>query len=151
MSGSMGTLHAGCVVIGEAGILIRGVSGSGKSLLAGRLIDAARAQGLFARLVADDRVALTLTGGRLVARPNRAIAGKMEVRGLGIAAAPHEDAAVIRLVVDCVIETPSRLPDDAERSVTIDGVVLPRVLSQAAGLMPIWIMLGLTDRTLASI
>ena len=72
----------------------------------------------------------------------------MEVRGLGIAAAPHEDAAVIRLVVDCVTETPPRLPDDAERNVSIDGVALPRVYSRDANIEPIWIMLGLTDRTI---
>ena len=144
----MADIHAGCVVIGEAGILIRGASGQGKTLLARRLIDAALAQGLFARLVADDRVQLSTIAGRLLGRPNRAIAGKMEVRGLGIAAAPHEDAAVIRLVVDCVTETPPRLPDDAERNVSIDGVALPRVYSRDANIEPIWIMLGLTDRTI---
>ena len=146
----MASLHAGCVLIGDAGVLIRGASGSGKSLLAGRLIDAARAQGVFACLVADDRLTLTKAAGRLIARPNRAIAGKMEARGLGIVAAPHEDAAIIRLVVDCVAETPSRLPEDAERSVTLEGVALPRVVSQAADIMPVWIMLGLTDRSLQS-
>lgn len=144
----MTDIHAGCVVIGEAGILIRGVSGQGKTLLARRLIDAALAKGLFARLVADDRVQLSTHAGRLLARPNRAIAGKMEVRGLGIAAAPHEDAAVIRLVVDCVTDTPPRLPDDAERKVLVDGVALPRVFSRDANIEPIWIMLGLTDRTI---
>lgn len=144
----MTDIHAGCVVIGEAGILIRGVSGQGKTLLARRLIDAALAKGLFARLVADDRVQLSTHAGRLLARPNRAIAGKMEVRGLGIAAAPHEDAAVIRLVVDCVTDTPPRLPDDAERKVLVDGVALPRVFSRDANIEPIWIMLGLTDRVI---
>ena len=144
----MADIHAGCVVIGEAGILIRGASGQGKTLLARRLIDAALAQGLFARLVADDRVQLSTIAGRLLGRPNRAIAGKMEVRGLGIAATPHEDAAVIRLVVDCVTETPPRLPDDAERKVSINGVALPRVFSRDANIEPIWIMLGLTDRTI---
>lgn len=146
----MDEIHAGCVVIGEAGILIRGASGSGKSCLARRLIDAAQRGGVFARLVADDRVALSTQHGRLIARPNRAIAGKMEVRGLGIVAAPHEDAAVIRLVVDCVTETPPRLPEDAERSVTINGVMLPRALSQGADVAPVFILLGLTQRRLES-
>lgn len=146
----MDEIHAGCVVIGEAGILIRGASGSGKSCLARHLIDAAQRGGVFARLVADDRVALSTQHGRLIARPNRAIAGKMEVRGLGIVAAPHEDAAVIRLVVDCVTETPPRLPEDAERSVTINGVMLPRALSQGADIAPVFILLGLTQRRLES-
>lgn len=141
----MAEIHAGCVVIGETGILIRGASNSGKTRLARRLIAAAQARGLFARLVADDRVALFWAGGRLIGRPNRAIAGKMEVRGLGIAAAPHEDAAVIRLVADCVEDTPPRLPEDAERTVIIEGVALPRVFSRHGNSEPIWIMLGLGD------
>ena len=141
----MDEIHAGCVVIGEAGILIRGASGSGKSCLARHLIDAAQRGGVFARLVADDRVALSTQHGRLIARPNRAIAGKMEVRGLGIVAAPHEDAAVIRLVADCVAETPPRLPEDTERSVTIAGIALPRVISRHGSSEPVWIMLGLGD------
>lgn len=139
----MASIHAGCVVIGEAGVLIRGASGSGKSLLARRLIAAATARGFFARMVADDRVELSVEAGRLVARPNRAIVGKMEVRGLGIAAAPHEDAAVIRLVADCVGETPTRLPGDAERKTVIDGIAVPRVFSCDASIEPIWITLGL--------
>lgn len=144
----MTNIHAGCVIIGEAGILIRGVSGSGKTLLARRLIAAASSRGLFARMVADDRVELSNEAGRLVARPNRAIAGKMEVRGLGIAAAPHEDAAVIRLVADCVEETPPRLPEDAERKVIIDGIALPRVFSRDANIEPVWITLGLADQAI---
>jgi serine kinase of HPr protein (carbohydrate metabolism regulator) len=144
----MAEIHAGCVVIGEAGVLIRGPSGSGKTCLARRLIAAAKARGLFARLVADDRVALSLAGGRLSGRPNRAIAGKMEVRGLGIVAAPHEDAAVIRLVADCVTDTPPRLPEDAVRTVIIDGVALPRVISRHGSSEPVWIMLGLGDLTI---
>lgn len=139
----MASLHAGCVLIGEAGVLIRGTSGSGKSLLAQRLMEAAQARALFFRLVADDRVHLSVEAGRLIARPNRAIAGKMEVRGLGIVAAPHEDAAVIRLVVDCVHETPPRLPEETERKTMISGVELPRVYSRDAQIEPVFIMLGL--------
>jgi HPr kinase/phosphorylase len=136
-------LHAGCVVIGEAGILIRGASGSGKSLLGRRLIEAAEARGLFVRLVADDRVHVSVESGRLVARPNRAIAGQMEVRGVGIVATPHEDAAVLRLVVDCVEDRPPRLPEDQDRAVLLEGVELPRVYSLHANIEPVFLMLGL--------
>lgn len=135
-------------MVGEAGILIRGASGSGKTLLARRLLAAAQGRGLFGRMVADDRVQLTAEAGRLVARPNRAIAGKMEVRGVGIAAAPHEDAAVIRLVADCVETTPPRLPNDDERKVIIAGIELPRVFSRDASIEPVWIVLGLTDQSI---
>ena len=37
----LGTVHATCVVIGEAGVLLRGPSGSGKSTLARRLVEGA--------------------------------------------------------------------------------------------------------------
>ena len=139
----MASHHAGCVLIGEAGVLIRGVSGSGKSVLARRLMAAAQSRDLFSRLVADDQVHLSVEAGRLIGRPNRAIAGKMEVRGLGIVAAPHEDAALIRLVVDCVHEAPPRLPDETERKTMILGVELPRVYSRDAQIEPVLIMLGL--------
>src|SRR5690606_32729552 len=73
----MATIHATCVALGDTGILLRGRSGSGKSDLALRLIDGG------ALLVADDRVALSLEGGRVIARPPAALAGYLEVRGVG--------------------------------------------------------------------
>ncbi|RAI36158.1 serine/threonine protein kinase, partial [Rhodoplanes roseus] len=52
------TLHASTVLVGARAVLIRGASGSGKSRLALRLLDAVAAAGGFARLVADDRTAV---------------------------------------------------------------------------------------------
>ncbi|QLP96335.1 MAG: hypothetical protein HZY79_01495 [Rhodoblastus sp.] len=49
-------IHASAVAVGESCVLLRGPSGSGKSAAALALIDLAGAHGLFARLVADDRV-----------------------------------------------------------------------------------------------
>jgi HPr kinase/phosphorylase len=121
------TIHAGCVVVGEAGVLIRGPSGSGKSSLARALIGLAHARGLFARLVGDDRIVLKRQGGRLVARPAAAIEGLMEVRGQGVARTDHEGAAVVRLVVDCLMAHPPRFPDDSDRRATIAALELPRV------------------------
>ncbi|MFL5080923.1 MAG: HPr kinase/phosphorylase, partial [Microvirga sp.] len=104
-------VHATCVVIGEAGILIRGLSGTGKSSLALQLLtDAARA-GRFGRLVGDDRVEIAALNGRLVARPVEPIEGRLEVRGVGIVGLAHEPAAVVRLVVDCAAEALVRLPE----------------------------------------
>src|SRR5215212_9422518 len=97
-------IHATCVVIGEAGILIRGASGAGKSSLAGAL------PGRFGRLVGDDRVEIAALNGRLVARPVKPIEGRLELRGLGIVGLAHEPAAVVRLVVDCAAEAPARPP-----------------------------------------
>ncbi len=50
------TLHATALIVGDAGVLIRGRSGAGKSRLAEELVEAAQARGWFGRLVADDRV-----------------------------------------------------------------------------------------------
>ncbi|WP_040850329.1 HPr kinase/phosphorylase, partial [Nitrospirillum viridazoti] len=73
-------VHATCVSVGGAGVLLRGASGSGKSDLALRLVDAG------ALLVADDQVALAAdpTATLLTATAPERLAGLIEVRGLGI-------------------------------------------------------------------
>src|ERR1700691_4997428 len=95
------TVHASAVLVGARAVLIRGPSGSGKSRLALELIESARSGSLlFARLVGDDRVYLQAAGGRLLVRPADALAGLIEVRGVGILRLPHEPSAVVGLVVD---------------------------------------------------
>jgi len=121
------TVHATAIVIGEAGVLIRGASGSGKTSLAFALVDAARQSGLHAAFVADDRVALTAVHGRLVARCPETIAGLAERHGRGIETVDHVPAAVIRLVADLVdAGAVARLPEATETEVEIDGLRLPR-------------------------
>ena len=93
-----GRIHATAVAIGEAGVLIRGAAGAGKSVLALALIAAAQQSGRFARLVADDRTGLSASAGRLVARPVPPLEGIVERRGLGLTPEPHLEAAVIRLM-----------------------------------------------------
>jgi HPr kinase/phosphorylase len=120
-------LHASAVVIGEAGVLIRGSSGSGKSSLAFTLIRAAKSAGSFARLIGDDRISLELRGGRLIARGHPLILGKIERRGQGIIEVPFLGAAVVRLVIDLVgaKEAPSRYPEPGHDHVILAGVKLP--------------------------
>jgi serine kinase of HPr protein (carbohydrate metabolism regulator) len=140
------TIHASCVLLGEAGVLIRGESGSGKSTLARDLLDRANASGLFAHLVSDDRVALSYRHGRVIARAVPSVAGRLEVRRLGIVDLPWEAAAVVRLVVDC--GTPlERLPEPQELQVDVFGVTLPGIgvqMGDSAGLV-LWRMRGLSD------
>lgn len=93
-------LHASALAIKEAGVLIRGASGSGKSRLALALITAARARGAFSRLIGDDRIRLENCHGRLIAWGHPHILGQIEQRGVGILRLPFLPAAVIRLVVD---------------------------------------------------
>jgi HPr kinase/phosphorylase len=127
----LGTVHATCVVIGEAGVLLRGPSGSGKSALARRLVEGATERGRFARLVSDDRVEIAACHGRIVARAVPAIAGRMEARGLGLIAVGHESAAVLRLLVDCLDQDPPRWPEDEESTTLLDGVSLRRMAGRA--------------------
>lgn len=124
---SVETIHASCVLIGETGILIRGPSGSGKSTLARGLLDQARQMGRWARLVGDDRVAIEACHGRLVARGHPEIAGRLELRGVGLFRVDHEPAMVVRLVVDCLSEPESRLPEPFDTKTTLCGVTLPRL------------------------
>jgi serine kinase of HPr protein (carbohydrate metabolism regulator) len=123
------------VVIGESGILIRGVSGSGKSSLALALLSRARRDGDFAAWVADDRVLITALGRRLVASPHPVVAGSFEARGLGILEEPHEPRTVLRLFVD-LEEDVARLPARGELTARVAGVALRRLplVARRAGL-----------------
>jgi len=90
-------LHATCLVIDDIGVLLRGVSGCGKSDLALRVIKAD-----IGRLVADDQVTLTAEKNVLTARPPPALAGLIEVRGLGLLPITHEPSCEVKLLVDLV-------------------------------------------------
>ena len=126
------TIHASAVLVGARAVLIRGPSGSGKSRLALELIQAARGGALrLARLVGDDRVHVEAAHGRLLVRPAAALAGLIELRGVGILQLPHEPSAVVGLVVDLAAEA-ARLPDAAQRRTEIEGIALAR-LAVAAG------------------
>jgi HPr kinase/phosphorylase len=134
---SSATVHASAVLVGARAVLIRGPSGSGKSRLALDVIEAGRTGSLpFARLVADDRVDLETANGRLLVRPAKALAGLIEVRGVGLRRIAHEPSAVVGLVVDLAVPDAQRLPDAAERITEVGGIKLPRlaVASGAAAL-----------------
>lgn len=118
---------ATCVAVGEAGILIQGASGSGKSRLARDLIAEAQRSGRFARLVGDDRVRVSARNGRLVATRVPSTAGQIEARGLGILTVPYEGSAIVRLIVDLLAEEQPRLPSPGDRTAVICGVPLPRL------------------------
>jgi HPr kinase/phosphorylase len=116
------------VLAGPRAILIRGPAGAGKSRLALALIQAAEC-GLiaFARLVGDDRIELAAAHGRLLARAPPALAGLIEVRGLGLRRLEHEPVAVIGLVVDLAISEAERLPGTAEQEIAVAGISIPRL------------------------
>ncbi len=117
----MSLMHGTCITIGASAILLRGAPGSGKSDLALRLLGRAE---LEARLVADDQVQVERRGDQLWAQAPAAIAGLLEVRGIGIVRLEPLAAARLRLVLDLVpAEDVPRMP--AAAACTIDGVALP--------------------------
>lgn len=138
-------IHASAVAVGESCVLLRGPSGSGKSAAALALIDLAGAHGLFARLVADDRVLLEARGGRLIASPHPAIAGLIERRGEGIDPAPHLPRAVVALAVDLTDRSfdPPRMPAPEALRVLIGGVTVPRILATGS---PVEVAAAALDR-----
>jgi serine kinase of HPr protein (carbohydrate metabolism regulator) len=103
-------LHATTVAIDGKAVMIEGASGSGKSDLALRLIDRG------AILVSDDQTLLVRSGKTLLASAPTAIAGRMEIRGIGILAMPHVDGIPVGLLVrvDGAIE---RMPERRVRRI----------------------------------
>jgi serine kinase of HPr protein (carbohydrate metabolism regulator) len=135
IEGTRRMIHANALLVGAAGVLLRGPSGSGKSGLTRELIAIASGGRLFARLIGDDRVEIENRHGRLVARAHPAIAGAIEERGVGIVAVAHEPRGVIRCVVDLIGEgerPPQRLPAPESAWTTLCGITLPRFRADAA-------------------
>src|SRR5579863_1156092 len=113
-------LHATAIAIDGHALLLRGASGSGKSDLALRLIDAG------ARLVADDQSELYRRGEEVIVRAPATIAGLLEVRGIGIFRLDALAEAPVALVVDLVAgDTVERLP--VRQTEAILGLSLPLV------------------------
>ncbi|WP_298281699.1 HPr kinase/phosphorylase [Acidocella sp.] len=97
-------LHASCAASphgdGTNALLLLGPSGAGKSDLLLRLIE----RGF--TLVADDQV--LIEDGQ--ARPPEALAGLLEVRGLGLFRLPFRAPARLRLVIELSTTPAPRLP-----------------------------------------
>ena len=137
------TIHATCVAIDGRAVLIEGRSGAGKSDLALRLIDRG------AVLVSDDRTLVLRegSGGVLLASPPATIAGKIEVRGVGIVAMPHRERVPVALIVTLAEEI-ERLPDDPPPTRHVAGVAVPvRMLEGMTASAPIKLELALKALT----
>ncbi len=99
-------IHASCVTIKNKGILLLGDSGAGKSDLALRLIEQCNA-----KLVADDRVDLSVKNNHITASCPKNIQGLLEIRGVGIIKYPFCKKTTVKLVVNLSSVQPERLPE----------------------------------------
>ncbi len=113
------TLHASCVALDGRAVLITGISGSGKSDLSLRLLD----RGFI--LVSDDQTIVKKIGTKLIASAPATIAGKLEIRGVGIVDMGTVQDVPVALLVHLTSDV-QRLPDD-NRERPILGVNLPLV------------------------
>ncbi len=120
-------VHGTCVALGRRGALLRGRPGSGKSDLALRFLALPGDGALQPLLVSDDQVWVEAgADGTLLASPPNTIAGKLEVRGLGIVAVPFAADAELVLVCDLVEgkDVPRMPPEPWERA-EIAGLTVP--------------------------
>ena len=117
--------HGTGILLGEHGILLTGVSGAGKSLLALDLIEQGRLRGETALLISDDRVLLSVDEDGLVMEAPPTIEGMIELRGRGIITLPYAKSAHVHLVVD-LVEDEERLLEESALTTKIHGIFVPR-------------------------
>lgn len=101
-------------------VLLRGLSGSGKSDLALRLMN------MGGTLISDDQVSLERYRDHILASPVDSIQGLLEVRGVGLAKYPTTSRIQLRLIVDLTArENVPRLPE--WKTTDIFGVPVTRL------------------------
>lgn len=126
-------VHGTGLVLGETGVLLRGPSNAGKSVLCLALLDRWEGRGLDAFLVADDRVDLVPTNDGLTMLAPPQLAGLIELRGRGIVSRPHRQNAQLHLVIDLVPEL-NRMIEEEELQTELLGVTLPRAPVPQSGM-----------------
>jgi serine kinase of HPr protein (carbohydrate metabolism regulator) len=103
------------VAIGARALLIEGPSSSGKSSLALALIDRGAA------LIGDDGVEISQDGAHIIVNPPPNIAGKIEIRHVGIADVPAVSAR-LALIISLDPSAP-RYVEKAATCKLLDGTI----------------------------
>ncbi len=128
-------LHASLIVVRGRGLLLRGPSGAGKSDVALELLRRGH------RLVADDVVEVAERDGRPWGRPPARIAGRLEVREVGVVEVGDlfgPEAIVATSAIDAVVDLlpPATAPPSRATAphppTPLCGFRLPTFVLQAA-------------------
>lgn len=130
------TRHASCVAIDGAGVMITGASGSGKSDLALRLIDRG------AILISDDYVDLSHHDNQVQMNAPAKIAGKIEIRSLGIFDYAHVSNIPLKLHVR-LQPKPERFPLDSQTETIMTTAIHTIALNAAEVSAPIKVEIAL--------
>ncbi|MBC33986.1 MAG: aldolase [Rickettsiales bacterium] len=109
--------HATSVVLEDAGLMIAGPSGIGKSDLALRLIDSG------ATLISDDITICKKIGNELKLFAPKKTRGLLEVREIGIINVPYVENVRLLSIVILNMNNLERMPN--ERFKTIKGIKVP--------------------------
>jgi HPr kinase/phosphorylase len=120
-------IHASCVALAGAGVLLRGAPGSGKSDLALRLVDGG------ALLVADDLCEIRREGERLLADLPAAVdpsfRGRIALRGIGFLTLPYAGATPLSLIADLAPRAvPGAVDHDSLGEAVYLGIALLRIV-----------------------
>ncbi len=115
-------IHASAIIINNKGVLVRGESGSGKSLLALQCLDVFERK---SALVADDRVDISVENSEIYMHTPKNIEGLIELRGRGVIKKEYVKKARLDLIVDLVDEF-DRYPEEDEFFIALQGIKLPR-------------------------
>lgn len=147
-------VHGTAIAVGQYAVLLRGAPGAGKSDLALRLISSPPAGLLLPglpRLVTDDQCLLSREEGRIIVKPPPAIAGLLEVRGLGLIKVPFSAGSELRLVIDLVArEEVERMPESGQAERYFDVPIPVARLYAYDSSCPIKVLLALADATAAN-
>lgn len=122
-------VHATAISAAGRAVLIAGPSGSGKSDLALRCLAMTPMDGSSRfELVSDDRCIIRRDGDLLLVNAPQTIAGRLEVRGVGVIMLPHVEDARVVLVAELETGTLAieRMPDAADY-VDFLGVRVPKL------------------------
>lgn len=112
-------IHGTGLVVDGVGVLLRGPSGTGKSLLALEILSRYPK----AILVADDRIDLTVDDNLVTMQTPKQIAGLIELRGRGIIERPFQALAPLHLVVD-LVDALERFPKKKNLVTQLKGITL---------------------------